>query len=283
MWRTSDRSSPRPAHPSSSSPCAARATSSYRRLRRRLRAARAHPRPRRRSSAGSSNSTRSSTRGPTSTRVRDGSCWSPASRESARRPWPTRRSLLAADANFEYVRAVCDGNGSGEHWMWRQVLPDIVRRTGFGFDAVDDGGLAVRNPRRRDPGSHRIPLGGRPSPRLRRRVAVPLPGRRPHPRPLVVFVDDLHWADASSLKLLTYLARRFVGVDLLLVLTTRDPIGRVGAPARRHACQRLSLRRVHPSPSRGSLRQQRLREAVARELGVRGRATRRTTRRADRR
>ncbi|HET9507738.1 MAG TPA: AAA family ATPase, partial [Gaiellaceae bacterium] len=40
-------------------------------------------------------------------------------------------------------------------------------------------------------------------------------------QPLLVAVDDLHWADGDSLRWLIYLARRLVGVPLALVLTTR--------------------------------------------------------------
>jgi DNA-binding CsgD family transcriptional regulator/Flp pilus assembly protein TadD len=40
-------------------------------------------------------------------------------------------------------------------------------------------------------------------------------------QPLLVAVDDAHWADVASLRWLIYLARRLPGVPLALVLTTR--------------------------------------------------------------
>ena len=40
-------------------------------------------------------------------------------------------------------------------------------------------------------------------------------------QPLLVAVDDAHWADVDSLRWLIYLARRLAGVPLALVLTTR--------------------------------------------------------------
>jgi DNA-binding CsgD family transcriptional regulator len=40
-------------------------------------------------------------------------------------------------------------------------------------------------------------------------------------RPLLVAVDDAHWADVASLRWLIYLARRLAGVPLALVLATR--------------------------------------------------------------
>ena len=41
-------------------------------------------------------------------------------------------------------------------------------------------------------------------------------------RPLLLVVDDAHWADAPSLRWLAYLARRLDGVALLVVLACRD-------------------------------------------------------------
>jgi predicted ATPase len=41
-------------------------------------------------------------------------------------------------------------------------------------------------------------------------------------RPLVVFLDDLHWADASTVDLLAYIGRKCAALRLLLVLTYRS-------------------------------------------------------------
>ena len=40
-------------------------------------------------------------------------------------------------------------------------------------------------------------------------------------RPLLLFVDDLHWADVSTIDALTYLASQFSGLRLLVVVTYR--------------------------------------------------------------
>ena len=41
--------------------------------------------------------------------------------------------------------------------------------------------------------------------------------------PLLVAVDDLHWADLPSQRFVAYLARRLEGLPLLLALTVREP------------------------------------------------------------
>ena len=44
--------------------------------------------------------------------------------------------------------------------------------------------------------------------------------------PLLLAIDDLHWADTPSLRWLLYLTRRLEGVPLLVVAGTRPPEGR---------------------------------------------------------
>jgi len=68
--------------------------------------------------------------------------------------------------------------------------------------------------------------------------------------PLVIILDDLHWADAASLLLLHFVARECGAARLLLIGTYRDerrdaahPLTRcLGELARLDACQRLELR-----------------------------------------
>ena len=49
-------------------------------------------------------------------------------------------------------------------------------------------------------------------------------------RPLVIAIDDLHWADAASISWLAYLAHRIDGLPLLAVSTVR-PVRGEAAPA----------------------------------------------------
>ncbi|HEY2387509.1 MAG TPA: hypothetical protein VGK30_11145, partial [Candidatus Binatia bacterium] len=74
-------------------------------------------------------------------------------------------------------------------------------------------------------------------------------------RPLVLVLDDLHWADKPSLLLLQFLAREMGAMRILLVATYRDvelrrqhPLAAtLGELAREPLCSRLVLRGLAPS------------------------------------
>ncbi|WP_341358224.1 AAA family ATPase [Georgenia sp. M64] len=53
------------------------------------------------------------------------------------------------------------------------------------------------------------------------------------PAPTVMVVEDLHWADAASLDLITYLVRRIHDVPALMILTYRSDEADPGRPLRR--------------------------------------------------
>jgi predicted ATPase len=106
------------------------------------------------------------------------------------------------------------------------------------------------------PGSAELP-GGRPgeaarasSPeRLKRELLALAEGLAPL-RPLVLFLDDVHWADASTADLLAYLAARGTGLRVLLLLTYRPtelllsahPFGAAQLELERHGvCREVPL------------------------------------------
>ena len=64
-------------------------------------------------------------------------------------------------------------------------------------------------------------------------LAVTLESLAAGPMPALLVVDDTHWADAASLEVLAYLARRLRGRPLLLVLTWRPEEATAAHPARR--------------------------------------------------
>ncbi len=71
-------------------------------------------------------------------------------------------------------------------------------------------------------------------------------------RPLLLAMDDAHWADAASLKFVHYLARRIDGLPILLLLTLRSTYPEAQLPmadALRAdpAATRIELRALSPS------------------------------------
>ncbi|MGH3380488.1 MAG: AAA family ATPase [Actinoallomurus sp.] len=110
------------------------------------------------------------------------------------------------------------------------VLRDLVRR--FGRDRVaallPPGGAAL--------GDWLPDLGPAPArygPTRLLEEMLTLLGRVAEARPVVVVVEDLHWADASSRELFAYLARNLTGVAVLLIGTVRTGEPAVGHPNRR--------------------------------------------------
>ncbi|MEI8165814.1 MAG: AAA family ATPase, partial [Chloroflexales bacterium] len=73
--------------------------------------------------------------------------------------------------------------------------------------------------------------------------------------PVALLIDDLHWADVSTLGLLAYLLRRAADTPLALLATTRpaEPRGPlmalVAALTREGRVERLALRRLSPAES----------------------------------
>jgi DNA-binding winged helix-turn-helix (wHTH) protein/tetratricopeptide (TPR) repeat protein len=150
-----------------------------------------------------------------------------------------------------------DGEGAPAFWPWVQVLRAATRQAEPSALAVDlgPGGpeLAELVPEIRErlphlPRSQGIE-GEQAQFRLFDAVAGYL-GRASARRPFLVVLDDLHWADASSLRLVQFLAPELALARLLLVGTYRDvelrrahPLAQLlGALAREPSCERIVLR-----------------------------------------
>jgi predicted ATPase/DNA-binding CsgD family transcriptional regulator len=119
-------------------------------------------------------------------------------------------------------------SGAPPYWPWvqiiRAVLPDADREflAGLGAAAGDIANI-VAEIRGRLPGPEQpAPLGDPSEARFRmfesiRQFLIGLSRRRP----LLLVLDDLHWADAPSLRLLEFLAPEFGGSRVLLIGTYR--------------------------------------------------------------
>ena len=68
-----------------------------------------------------------------------------------------------------------------------------------------------------------------------------------HQRPLLLVLDDLHWADAGSLALLFHLGRRLEGFPLLVIGTYRAEDVALGRDGQRHPLESVvdELQRLH--------------------------------------
>ncbi len=75
-------------------------------------------------------------------------------------------------------------------------------------------------------------------------------------QPLVIAVDDLHWADTPSLRWLVHLAARIDGLPAALLAAVRDGPDEPGMLDELRACQnerQSSLASSSPSPARSAV------------------------------
>lgn len=175
----------------------------------------------------------------------------------------TELTELAGDRGALTLWGSCyEWEGAPAYWPWTQVLNGWLRS--LGDDALAE---AVR--------AHAGPLA-QISSELSARVSAPLPLPPPAPearhfqllaaagallrdaaarQPLVIVLDDLHWADLPTLHLLLFVAQDLYDARLLLVATYRaaemtgeHPGAAILADLARQAyCRRLSLRGL-PKP-----------------------------------
>jgi len=121
-----------------------------------------------------------------------------------------------------------EGDGAPGFWPWIQVVRGLAR-------GGSDAGEAVLAELTGDTAARGGVLGDESAVRFRTydATATYLRGRAAQ-RPLVVVVDDLHWADVSSLRLLVFLARQLHDAAALVIGTYRDiEVAAGDHPARR--------------------------------------------------
>jgi len=165
---------------------------------------------------------------------------------------------LARRRGFDVVQGRChEGEGVPAFWPWVQVLRSVI-------EEVPDADLADEVGYDADAIAHLVPelaerLGSTP-PQLppgadeaRFRLFEGVTGylrRRSAHKPLVVLIDDLHWADEPTSLLLQFLAREVKDSALLLIAGYREvevrrgnPLGAVlGEISREPHAERIALR-----------------------------------------
>ncbi|WP_335934939.1 BTAD domain-containing putative transcriptional regulator [Streptomyces sp. PTD5-9] len=137
--------------------------------------------------------------------------------------------LRDADGNIETVRGGCvSGAGVPPYWLWTQVLrllstarPDAFRAAAAPFGAL----LAPLLPGWRKDGpadGHERGPDGFPDPFRVHDALCEILFALAAQRPLVLLLEDVHWADTASLEVLRLLATRRQGQCLSIVLTGWD-------------------------------------------------------------
>jgi AAA ATPase domain len=105
-----------------------------------------------------------------------------------------------------------EGDGAPGFWPWIQVVRALAAADQAVLAALT-GAADVKRGSLGDESASRFRTYDMAATYLREQAAE---------RPLVVVVDDLHWADVSSLRLLVFLARQLHDAALLVIGTYRD-------------------------------------------------------------
>ena len=150
-----------------------------------------------------------------------------------------------------------DGDGAPPYWPWVQALRDHVRSTASDVLVTQLGSgapeLAEVVPQLRDKLPGLKPPAPLESPAQSRfRFFDSMAGflrNASASQPLVLMLDDLQWADTSTLLLIEFLAREISSSGILLVgayrdvdISRRHPLSRtLGSLVREETCQRIQL------------------------------------------
>src|SRR5437763_416033 len=120
-----------------------------------------------------------------------------------------RRMLIGREAELDVLHRALDDLGDG---IGGAVL--VAGDAGIGKTA-----LLAELPACRVERGYRTPSAG--AGELESDVPLAIPGAAAGDRPLVLALDDLHWADAASIGVVCRMLHRGVGRDTLLVLGAR--------------------------------------------------------------
>ncbi len=115
------------------------------------------------------------------------------------------------------LRGFCwEGDGTPPYWPWSQVL----RASGLSMNKLGEAGWLLQ-PASRSAGSMSAAAAADAQFRLFEAISRSLSGLAAD-RPVLVVLDDLHWADEPSLRLLEFLAHALAAKAVLLLGAYRD-------------------------------------------------------------
>lgn len=123
-------------------------------------------------------------------------------------------ALLATQRGFVQVEGRCSPDaGAPPLWAWRQILRDVSAATHV---EVPDLAATTGDPTTEEAAAAQFVVSEAISDSLRRAATV---------CPLMIVVEDVHWADASTLRVLRHLADHRGGDPILLCVTQRPDDG----------------------------------------------------------
>lgn len=163
----------------------------------------------------------------------------------------------AQDATVLWGRCLEEA-GAPPYWPWRQLIRAYLRgHSGadpealFGSGLDDIAGIVPEVSERFGVSATRATTGDSQQSRFQLFDAVAGFWRRAAQQgPLLLIFEDLHWADATSLRLFSFLAHELADIAMLVVGTYRDTelsrqhplFDTLAEMARSDACQRIELR-----------------------------------------
>lgn len=148
----------------------------------------------------------------------------------------------AAASGFCCLSGRCyEGEGAPAFWPWLQVLRRLIGDDGVDATLPELGEANLRDA----PGFDGQQLRFRIFDAITRRLAT-----EAETQPLLIALDDLHWADSASLSLLEFVASELSDSPILLLASYRDTDVRsdhplrtlLGALSREDRCLRVALR-----------------------------------------
>ena len=131
----------------------------------------------------------------------------------------------ASDQNMKVVwGASLDGGGAPPHWPWIQILESLERQLEGGIAALDSPAvtsLAKLVPGIVAPGENDTATESEDEFAIARAIRDVV-SRTATVSPMLLILEDIHWADEASLQALDLLAHSLRDLPLMMVATYRD-------------------------------------------------------------
>ena len=132
---------------------------------------------------------------------------------------------IATDRGFRVTRASCFlDEGAPPFWLWIQILRGLVAKEGVDVEAMFGprrAEVARLVPELARPGDPEFVMDASARFRLLDALAGSLRAFSAR-QPLLVILDDLHWADAASLQMLRHCAREVRDAAIVIIGAYRD-------------------------------------------------------------